>query len=103
MPKHAAVLMGGPENANQNIYVSGFAVPEALGPSPVSITLTADGEPLGTEQLKPNESTFTKSFPLTPSLIGKPRVTIEIEISRTFQTGPGSRPLGLVFGIFEIR
>ena len=46
---------------------------------------------------------FAFDFPISAKLVGRPRVTIAIEVDRTTAVGTDSRTFGLIFGTFTIK
>ena len=103
MAKHASLRMGGPRSAASRLSVSGFAAPESFRNGPLPFTVNVDGKPVGTATISAAEPSFHRDFGLPAETLGKPVVSVEISVARTFRAQAGARELGLVFGIFEIR
>jgi len=99
MAKRATLRMGGPRRATDQLYITGFAVRQNL---PLDLTVAVDGRALGITHLGPRDLTFTREFPLS-GVIGRPEISVSVEVSRTFRPDPHGRELGVVFGAFEIR
>jgi hypothetical protein len=58
---------------------------------------------VGKAVLKDADSRFELRFALPAELVGKPRIDLRVEISRTFQVGGDSRELGLTFGTLSVK
>jgi hypothetical protein len=55
------------------------------------------------QMLQPAGTWFQLEFPLPNQAVGKEELEIAVEVGRTFLVGADTRPLGLNFGVFEIR
>ena len=103
MPKRATLRIRGPRDASQRLYVNGFAVAESLRMQPLEIMVSLNGKLTGRSVIGPHDASFVRDFALPAEFIGKPSVTLGVEVNRTFLAEGHGRELGLVFGVFEIR
>jgi hypothetical protein len=102
MPKRATVRIGGPENAGQQLYITGHCPHEQMAAGALELSVAADGLPLGKATIS-REGPFDFSFALPPQLQGKPALEISLEAGRTFGAPGDPRQLALIFGVLEIR
>lgn len=98
MPKRATLRMGAPAGPGKKLYLSGYS-PDELGP--VDVTVSVDGLSLPSQTVRPGP--FEAAFPLPDGVVGKPEMSVAVEVSHTFRPQGDARDLGLSFGIFEIR
>lgn len=103
MAKSASVQMSGPRTPGQELYVTGFCPEVVLAKGPLTLTVSADGKPLGTAILKKSDHPFAFHFALPTELVGKYAVEFTVEVNRTFTPKTDPRPLGLIFGTFTIK
>ncbi len=103
MPKQADLRLGGPLDARQRLYLTGYCPKQQLEKGPLPLRVSVDGAALPPVQIQPGTENFAFDFALPATLTGKESVEVTVEVGRTF-TPPGEdRVLGLVFGVFEIR
>jgi hypothetical protein len=103
MPGTATIRIAAPRTTNQKLYITGYCPQDQTRLGPLKVHFLIDGkEVFGEEFLKP-EVPFMRIVSVPPELTGRPSMEIGIEVDRTFQGAPGDRPLGLAFGIFEVR
>ena len=102
MPKRATVKLGGPK-AGQNLEVTGYCPAILVEKGPVEVWFRADGRPIGSARLKEPNQQFNLKFPMPAELVGKATFELEVEVSRTVQSGADLRPLGLIFGTFTMK
>jgi hypothetical protein len=103
MPRRATVRVGGPRSPSERLFVSGYCPAFLLGPGPLEMTVSADGEVLGKAAVTQGDAHFRFDFGLPSRLAGRPEIEIEIRVNRTHSSPPEGRELGLVFGVFEVR
>ncbi len=97
------VWMAGPQWANESLVVSGYCPAAAVAKGPVTLTVKTGARVLGSAILRQADKKFELTFPLPEDLVGRTRVDLKIETSRTFQPASDARPLGLIFGTFAVR
>lgn len=97
MPLQATLRLAGPRQAGAKLHLVGGA-----GPAATRLTVTMDGARLPDRPLTAGES-FDVEWPVPPVAVGKPVVEIGIETDHTVTPPLDGRPLGLVFGVVEIR
>jgi len=103
MPRAATVHVGGPPRPGQHLWMEGYCPAGLLERGPARLAVSVDGQPLGQADLRQGDARFQLEFPLPEALVGRPAMTVRLELDRTF-TPPGeTRPLGLVFGTFRVR
>jgi hypothetical protein len=98
MGKRAILRMGSPSEPERRLYVTGYSA-EALGPAEMKVSV--DGIALPSAAVRPGS--FTVTFGLPDSLVGKPEMQVAVEVSKTFRPPGDPRDLGLSFGVFEVR
>ena len=103
MPRRASVRMGGPSAIDGKLTLSGFCPSELTESGPLELQVVVDGSRLSKATISKPETSFSRTFLLPPAVAGKNYVEVTLEVSRTFQSKPGERELGLAFGTFEIR
>jgi hypothetical protein len=103
MPKTATLKIHGPTKRGQVLEASGYCPAVVLAHGPLQVSFRGDGIALGTSTLTQPNQLFTSKFAWPDTLVGRPMVEIEIEVSRTLDAPGVSRPLGLVFTTFTIR
>ena len=103
MPKRATLRIGGPRSAAEKLYMQGICPAATLAAGPVDVTVAADGIALAPVRIAPDRGAFEFTFALPVSLAGRESIEIAVEVSRTLQSKEDTRPLGLSFGLFEIR
>jgi hypothetical protein len=103
MPKHATVTLHGPGGPTEKLYLSGFGPRNVLEGGPVHVSVSADGEPLGSRSVMRPDSEFELSFDLPAKLTGKPAVVFELELDKTFHAPGDVRELGSIFSMAAVR
>jgi hypothetical protein len=103
MSRAGAVWMAGPKSAGEALYVAGYCPAGAVAKGAVTMSVKAGERVLGSAVLKDADSRFELRFELPAELVGKPRIDLRVEISRTFRAGGDSRELGLIFGTFSVK
>ena len=103
MPKRATLRIGGPDSASEKLYLRGAVAPAQIAQGPMAVRVTVDGVSLPDAVLQPVAGRFQLEFPLPKQAVGKEELEMAVEVSRTFLAGADTRPLGLNFGVFEIR
>lgn len=95
MGGRARLRIHGPADSDGRLVVSG-QVPDFLyRSSKVTLTVLADGEPIGQVALGEAEARFEKSFALPAALVGKASAVIELRTDRTLRPAGESRDLSL--------
>jgi hypothetical protein len=113
MPKSATVLLARPKSSEERLYVTGFAVAQALASGPVTLhfRVSADserrpsgnGQEIGAVTISEPDRPFQCDFALPDKLVGADAFELWIEASKTFRIPGDPRELGMVFGTFSIR
>lgn len=104
MSKRASLQIGGPRTASGKLDLTGSLTAAQTQQGPLEILVSVDNNPLAPAAIAAKRGMFELTLTLPPGLAGKPKVEVSVEVSRTIQPeGPGSRELGLSFGVFEIR
>jgi hypothetical protein len=103
MAKSASVQMSGPRKPGQELHVTGFCPAAVLAKGPLTLTVSADGNKLGSATLKKPDQPFAFRFPLPGELVGKYAVEFTVGVNRTITPAADPRPLGLIFGTFTIK
>ncbi len=103
MGKRATVRLAGPQNAAERLYVDGFIPAGAVASGPVTLTLRVDGKPVGMTKLQKADSLLAIDFALPVSTVNQREVTVELEVSRTFQPPGDPRDLGVIISKIAIR
>jgi hypothetical protein len=98
MPKRATLRIAGPAAPGAQLYLRGECPGQLI---PLSVTVSIDGVPLPSTQIK--DGAFEVTFPLPDSAVGKPELNIVVETARTFRPASDPRDLSLAFGSFEIK
>ena len=103
MFREATLRLGGPIRTGQRLYLSGHCPAGLLSQGPARLAVSADGQHLGSAELRHADQRFECDFPLPDRLAGRPGMDVRLKLDRTF-TPPGeTRPLGLVFGTLRVR
>ena len=103
MPKHATLTLHGPSGPAEKLYLDGFAPGAALRGGPMRVSVSADGEPLGSQTVSRADSDFDLVFDLPAKLVGKSAVVFDLELDRSFHFPGDIRELGLIFSMAAIR
>ncbi|HTX36236.1 MAG TPA: hypothetical protein VME43_14500 [Bryobacteraceae bacterium] len=103
MPRRATLRIAGPAAPGQKLYLDGSCPPEQLRQGPLAVTVTVDGAELGTRAIAAGPGTFELAFRLPAEALGKPEMSVEIAVSRTFRAPGDARDLGLAVGSVEVR
>src|SRR5438552_16214592 len=83
MPKSATVRIGGPAMKGEKLYLRGFCPEVETKEGPLSVTVAVDGTTLPPVQIEPGQTLFDFAFPVPAELVGKPRIEISVDVSRT--------------------
>jgi hypothetical protein len=103
MPKHATVTLHGPAAPGAKLYLNGFGPGSALKSGPVKVSVSADGEPLGSRSVGRADSDFELVYDLPAKLAGKSAVVFDVELDKSFHVPGDGRELGLIFARAAIR
>jgi len=103
MAREATVSLGGPTRPGQTLYLSGHCPAGLLAQGPARLAVSADGQPLGSSELRLGDRRFELALALPDRLVGRTVMDVRLALDRTF-TPPGeTRHLGLVFGNLRVR
>ena len=104
MPQTATVKIAGPRKAGQILEVTGYCPFAIVAQGPLQVSFRGDGIHIGSASLtRPNQH-FDLKLPLPSTLVGRPLIELEIEVSRTIRPGgTDPRTLGLVLQTFTIK
>jgi hypothetical protein len=97
MGKRATIRIGAPERSGEKLYLRGWCG------AALQVRVWANGRMLGARELGSGEPAFELQFALPDSEIGKPEMTVAVEVDHTFRQSPDQRDLGLAFGVVEVR
>jgi hypothetical protein len=103
MSREATLRLGGPVRPGQKLVLRGYCPARLLAEGSAKLVVAVDGEPLGATFLRHGDARFDAVFPLSDRLVGRPAVTIKLELDRTFTPPAETRRLGLVFGTFRVQ
>ena len=103
MPKKAAIRIAGPKTSNARLVITGYCPQEQTRLGPLKLFLSIDGKKFSEAEFSKPEMPFYRSFGLPAEFTHKESMDLLLEVDRTFQGGPGDRPLGIAFGIIEVR
>jgi hypothetical protein len=106
MPARASFRIGVPKTAgtsegNFHLLLSGYCPPEQVQSGPLTLTLLVDGKEISATTISKPETSFTRKFNLPRDLVGRESVEVTLLVNRTLSRS--GIPLGLAFGVFEIR
>jgi hypothetical protein len=101
MPARASVAMRGPPRSGMALCLNGSVTGQQLAEGPVNLEVGADGSTVGTARI--GGSDFEFCFSLPDSLVGKPQVAVDLNVSRVFHAPGDHRDLGMSFGRIAIR
>ncbi|WP_321472393.1 hypothetical protein [uncultured Paludibaculum sp.] len=97
MGRSAEVYISGPERASERLYVAGYCPKEHLK-TPLGLSVKVDGLPVGDASITAANDSFECGFDLPPAVVGRPQITVRIEVTRTIREPENGRELGVVFG-----
>jgi hypothetical protein len=103
MPQRATLWLGGPQHAGATLHVEGFCQREQSQIGPVRIAVTTDSTRLPDIVIAHCGEQFQADLPLSPEVAGRPRIKVSIEVDKVYYAPGDGRPLGAVFGRFEVR
>jgi hypothetical protein len=103
MPKVATIRIAGPQTANARLVITGYCPQEQTRLGPLKLFISIDGKKFSEAEFSKPELPFYRAFDLPADFTRKESMDLLLEVDRTFQRGPGDRPLGVAFGIFEVR
>jgi len=98
----AEVEIPGPERAGQQFWTRGYGPDQLLSAGPVRVTVSLDGSVIGVWELN-QAGDFEFRAPLDKRWVGKERLRLLVEVSRTMKLPNDERELGIIFGRFGIR
>lgn len=103
MGKRAEVRLGGPQTAQEKLYLKGFCPAQLVTNSPAYLTVMIGGHTLPPATLDRDHLSFEFSWPIPEDQIGRPEIDIVVAVDRTFRSGRDVRDLGLAFGHLSVR
>jgi hypothetical protein len=103
MPKTATIRIAAPRTLKQNLVITGYCPQDQTRLGPLKVHFSINGKEVSGEDFLKPEVPFVRIVSVPSELVGKPSMEVEIAVDRTFQGGVGARPLGLAFGVFEVR
>ena len=103
MPRTATVKIAGPRRSDQTLEVTGYCPAAVLAQGPLRVSFRGDGIEIGSISMDRPDQHFDLKFPLPSTLVGKPWIEIQIEVSRTTRVSGDPRTLGLVLQTFTIK
>jgi hypothetical protein len=103
MPKVASIRIAGPRTSNAKLAIKGYCPQEQARLGPLKLHISINGKKFSEAVFSKPELPFLRLFDLPADLARKESMELVFEVSRTFQGGPGDRPLGLAFGVVEVR
>jgi hypothetical protein len=103
MPKRATVTLAGPDAAGRRLYVRGSCAPEQLKNGPFHLSVWAGDAALGTSEVRDCAQPVEFDYALPQELVGKDAMRVTLEVDRPLMPGADPRPLGMVFGVFEVK
>jgi len=102
MPSTASFRIGGPRTFEDKLTLAGYCPPEQTESGPLVFSVAVDGKVISESTISKPETSFSRTFVLPRDLVGRESVEVTIAVNRTLDRTEGS-PLGLAFGVFEIR
>jgi len=103
MARQAEVTLRGPQAPGAKIILEGYCPRQQVKEGPLEVVVRAGGILAGRGWLHSPDAAFKLEFPVPEALVGQPKATVSIEVSRTFRAAGDNRELGLVFGKISIR
>jgi len=103
MARHAEVTLRGPRAPGARIILEGYCPRQQVTAGPLQVVVHAGGILAGSGWLRNPDAAFRLDFPVPEELVGQPKITVSIDVSRTFRAAGDTRELGLVFGTISIR
>lgn len=101
--KSATVYLGGPQNAEQKLYVRGVCPVQSVEPEPQQLLVSVNGVALTPVKIDKSNLSFDLYLPLPPSLVGQPEVKVVLTVHHTMRIAPDPRDLGLAIGTVAIQ
>src|SRR5205807_6634011 len=71
MPKRASVILRGPGEPGEKLYLKGYCPAAALQADALAVEVSVDGEKLPAEWVRKRDAEFSFSFPLPAEATGK--------------------------------
>jgi len=102
MARRATLELRGPEAPGQRLTLQGYLPQAILAKGPVRLTVRVDDRLFPPVVLDQPDSEFIKDFPLPDEAVGKPRLTIALELDHAIIPAGEDRELGLVFGTIAV-
>ncbi len=102
MPSRASFRIGGPRTVGSTLTLAGYCPPEQTESGPLKFSVSVDGKMISESTIRKPETSFSRTFVLPRSSVGRDAVEVTIAVERTIEKIQGS-PWGLAFGVFEIR
>ncbi len=102
MPSRASFRIGGPQTVGSKLTLAGYCPPEQTESGPLTLSVLVDGKMISESIIVKPETSFSRTFSLPDDLVGRESLEVTLAVNRTLNRNQGS-PLGLAFGVFEIR
>ena len=103
MSPKATLFIGGPQSKGESLIVHGYCPPEQLDEGAVGFTATVNGKSLGTQEIRGPAPEFELRYPLSAEVVGEPKLTVTLEISRPYHAPNDPRILGVAYGSVSVR
>ncbi len=94
MGQSAGLRIGGPIEAKEKLYVSGFCAPAQLKNGPIRLTVFVNKTPLQTALISNCDVPFQLSFPLK-GFEKEDQLVLEFQVDKTTKIAPDVRELGI--------
>ena len=106
MPSRASFRIGVPKastvpNGSYQLLLTGYCPPEQSQSGPLTLSVLVDGKEISATTISKPETSFSRTFSLPFDFVGRDSVEITLSVNRTLSRS--GLPLGLAFGVFEIR
>jgi hypothetical protein len=103
MAKTAWLSVPRPASPRQKLHIEGYVPAFLLARGPVRLSVTADGQLLGTSGLDRPDASFAAEFTLPEALAGQGRMRLVLEVDKTVRPPSDSRDLGLALSRVVVR
>ncbi|HLK64345.1 MAG TPA: methyltransferase domain-containing protein [Bryobacteraceae bacterium] len=106
MPPCATLRLRGPANRTQQLYLQGYYPSDRLSDGPVMVRLAVNDRALAPVPIVPDpkgSNAFELIVRPPVEAVGLPELQLAIQVNRTLSLPSDPRPLGLAFGVFELR
>ncbi len=97
MGRQAEVELAGPEKDGEILFLQGYC-PESFLDRPIVLSVSVDGQRVGSGEVTRAHNSFEFSFPLPSGLKGSSPLKVVLAVDRVVVPPNDGRELGLVFG-----